>query len=189
MNDSPAARRHHHLVAAASLLLTAAASRLLPHPPNFTAVPAMALFAGAVLGRRWLAFVLPLAALLLSDLVLCATVYGFDALSQVPASYAAMAGVVCIGQRLGRSSAGVATGAVAATALFFVVTNLAVWAFAGFYPRDLSGLVACYTAALPFAASMLLSTLVYGFALLGVWRAAERLWPSLRLEARRTELH
>ena len=44
MNDSPAARRHHHLVAAASLLLTAAASRLLPHPPNFTAVPAMALF-------------------------------------------------------------------------------------------------------------------------------------------------
>ncbi|HEX6740653.1 MAG TPA: DUF6580 family putative transport protein, partial [Sphingomicrobium sp.] len=61
---------HARLAALLSAILVAAALRLLPHPPNFTPIGAIALFGGAYLGRQSLAFVAPLAALLLSDLVL-----------------------------------------------------------------------------------------------------------------------
>ncbi len=54
-----------------SAIAAAAALRLVPHPPNFTPVGAMALFSGAYLGRRGLiAFAAPLGALLLSDAIL-----------------------------------------------------------------------------------------------------------------------
>ena len=58
------------LVVLLSAIVAAAALRLVPHPPNFTPIGAMALFSGAYLGRRGLAFAAPLGALLLSDLVL-----------------------------------------------------------------------------------------------------------------------
>src|SRR3954463_13500030 len=61
---------HSRLLALLSAILGAAALRLIPHPPNFTPIGAMALFSGAYLGRRWLAFAAPLGALMLSDAVI-----------------------------------------------------------------------------------------------------------------------
>src|SRR3954452_14921101 len=71
-------------------IVAAAALRLVPHPPNFTPIGAMALFSGAYLGRRGLAFVAPLAALALSDAVL-----GFY--SGMAFQYVAVALVVLLG--------------------------------------------------------------------------------------------
>ena len=53
---------HSRLVALLCAIAAAAALRLVPHPPNFTPIGAMALFSGAYLGRRGLAFVAPLGA-------------------------------------------------------------------------------------------------------------------------------
>ena len=61
---------HARLTVLLSAIVAAAALRLVPHPPNFTPIGAMALFSGAYFGRRWLAFAAPLGALLLSDAVL-----------------------------------------------------------------------------------------------------------------------
>jgi len=58
------------LVVLSGMVLCAAAARLAPHPPNFTPVGAMAVFAGACVADRRLALGLPLAALFLSDLAL-----------------------------------------------------------------------------------------------------------------------
>ena len=74
----------------ASMILVAAASRLIPHPMNFTPITALALFAGACFAdKRW-AFGVPLAALLLGDLVL-----GFHVL--MPVVYGSFALSVCLG--------------------------------------------------------------------------------------------
>src|SRR4051794_600043 len=51
-------------------VVAAAALRLIPHAPNFSPIDAMALFSGAHLGRRAIAFAAPLGALLLSDAVI-----------------------------------------------------------------------------------------------------------------------
>ena len=50
-------------------------SRALPHPPNFTPILAMAIVAGAFAARKWVALILPLLAMLLSDLLLNNTLY------------------------------------------------------------------------------------------------------------------
>lgn len=158
-----------------SAILIAALLRLVPHPPNFTPIGAMALFSGAYLGRRWLAFAAPLGALLLSDLIL-----GFY--PGVAFVYAATALAVLIGWALTRrrSLIGVTAAAVASAILFFLVTNLGMWLFSGFYPVTQAGLVACFVAAIPFFQNSLAGDLVFSALLFGGWALAERAIPVLR---------
>ena len=76
----------------------AALSRLLPHPPNVTPIAAMALFAGAHFRNRKAAFLLPIAAMFLSDLVLGFAVYGSALLKSQPVVYFCMLTAVAIGR-------------------------------------------------------------------------------------------
>ena len=64
------------------MIVIAAASRLLPHPPNFVPTGAMALFGAAALPKKWLVYLVPLAAYYLSDLLLNNILYAayFDGL-------------------------------------------------------------------------------------------------------------
>jgi len=167
---SPATRRR----ALAALLVTATASRLIPHAPNFTTVPAVALMAGLLFGRTWLAFAVPLLAMVLSDLALGMAVYGMRAFQWLLPVYACIAATVWLGMSTSRAPRSVVFGAVSATAMFFFVTNLFVWLGSSFYPATAAGLLACYAAALPFAANMLLSTLAFSLALLATWHVVER---------------
>lgn len=53
---------------ALALIVLAAALRIAPHPWNFTPIGAMALFSGALLKDRRLAFIFPLVALFVGDI-------------------------------------------------------------------------------------------------------------------------
>ena len=64
-------------------------------------------------------------------------------------------------------------GIVPATA-FYVVTNFAVWAFTSLYDKTLSGLAACYVAAIPFYRTMLAGDIFY-IVLLGGCLAIARM--------------
>jgi hypothetical protein len=156
-------------------IITAAALRLVPHPPNFSPIDAMALFSGAYLGRRWIAFVAPLAALFLSDLVL-----GFY--HGMVTVYATVALIVVIGWWLSsrRSPLRIAAAALAGSVTFFVITNFGMWLFSGFYPLTSAGLAACYAAAIPFFQNTLAGDLFYAALLFGGFRIAELLLPRLR---------
>ena len=145
------------------LILLAAASRLLPHPPNFAPVAAIGLFAGAAFNRR-VAWLVPFAALLLSDLVL-----GFYHPVSMVANYLAFATCLALGAgwlARGRSLPRVAGAVIASSVAFFIVSNFGMWA-SGYYPRTWEGLVQCYTAALPFFRNTLASDVVYSAALFG----------------------
>jgi hypothetical protein len=166
---------HSRLLALIAAILAAAVLRLVPHPPNFTPIGAMALFSGAYLGRRGLAFVAPLAALLLGDLVL-----GFY--SGMWVTYVAVALIALVGwlalSRISFVRVGVA--AVASSVLFFLVSNFGVWALSGMYPQNLTGLAACYVAAIPFFQNTLAGDLFYSGLLFGGFALAEHLVPRLR---------
>jgi hypothetical protein len=159
----------------AMMVFVAAASRLMPHPPNVTAVTAMGLFGGAYLSDWRMALALPLSALLLSDALL-----GFY--SHMAVVYGSFAVVVGIGLLLRRRRTVLMIGAAvfASSALFFIVTNLDVWVASGLYPRTLAGLVTCYTAALPFFRNMLAGDIIYALALFGGLAGLERLMPMIR---------
>ena len=159
---------HARLLAVTGLVALIAVSRLLPHPPNFTPVLSAALFCGGLLppGR---ALLVPLGAMFASDLVL-----GLHA--GMGSVYLAMALCVLLGRLLppqkGLSPA--LGGALAASVLFFVVTNFAVWLSGDLYPPTAAGLLACYVAALPFFHHTLLSTLLCAAVFFGIGRA----WPA-----------
>ena len=139
------------------LITILAFSRLIPHPPNFTPLLGMAVFSGVIFDRKILAFVVPLVAMLLSDLVI-----GFH--SSMPIIYFAIMLNVGVGFLLVskfsylKSILALVSGAF----IFFIVTNFVVWLGSGMYSQDLNGLISCYIMALPFFQNTLLSSLVYG---------------------------
>jgi hypothetical protein len=159
------------------LILLAALSRLIPHPPNFAPIAALALFGGAEFGSKREAFIVPLAAMFLSDLII-----GLHFL--IPLIYGTFALIVGLGFYLrGRQNFWTITGmSVAGAVLFFVVSNLGVWALGIFfpiYPMTLAGLLECYVAAIPFFWNTLLSDLLYAAVLFGGVALAEKRWPVL----------
>ncbi len=158
-----------------SAIVGAAALRLVPHPPNFTPIGAMALFSGAYLGRRWLAFAAPLGALLLSDLVL--GFYHGQATVYFSVALIAMIGMAALERR---SALRVGLAAIASSILFFVITNFGMWLFSGFYPRTMAGLEACYIAAIPFFQNTVAGDLFYATLLFGGFAALEQILPALR---------
>lgn len=143
------------------VLLTFAAAwiRLLPHPPNFTPLLALAFFAGSRIPSTLWAVLTPLLALFVTDLAL--GLHG-----EMPAVYVGVSLIVGLGKWFSlrgeldwiKKGVGLTAGAL----LFFVLTNLWVWWTAPYYSKDLSGLVSCFTLAIPFFPALLSSALVYG---------------------------
>jgi len=153
------------LLLAAGLVLFAAITRLLPHPFNFTAIGAMALFSGATFRNKPWAYLLPFTALFLTDLIL-----GFH-FSLLPV-YACFAFTVWIGTKINSQPKPMQIGvfSILSSVVFFLVTNLPVWyADISLYPISLKGTLTSYTMALPFFKNQILGDLVYNALLFGVY--------------------
>jgi hypothetical protein len=137
---------------AALLILFAAFTRLFPHPHNFTALGAMAVFGGSVIKDKKLAFLLPLLALLLSDvcLQLFTATKGFYGTTQffVYAAFIIITGLAMLIRKA--SVANIAFAAVWSAVIFFAISNFGVWISSTTYAHNLTGLLSCYAAAIPF---------------------------------------
>ena len=161
----------------AAMVVAAALSRLIPHPPNATPIGALALFGGATFGSTAAAFLIPLGAMLLSDLIL-----GLHPL--LPAVYVAFALTVCLGLALRRRRrhrvVSIAVATLASALLFFLLTNAADWMRLSMYPKTWNGLLSCYAAALPFLENTLVGDALYAAALFGGLALAELALPGLR---------
>ena len=157
------------------MILAAAASRLIPHPPNFAPITAMALLGGACFTQKRWGFVIPLAALLLSDILL-------GSYPDMPFVYGSVAVIVCLGfwLRTRRTAVPIACATLAGSILFFVITNFGVWAVQTLYSKNMEGLVACYVAAIPFFQNTLLGDLAYSTVLFGSLGLAEKWLPAVR---------
>jgi len=143
-------------------------SRLLPHLPNFTPLAAVALFAGFWFASRGVAMLVPLGAMVLSDLVLgsydpavMATVY---AALVVPVAMRGILKARLTPLRVGGT-------AVISSIVFYLATNLAHWLWMGGYPLTPAGLGACYAAALPFFKYQLAGDLLWSAGLFGAYAA------------------
>jgi hypothetical protein len=153
------------------------AARLVPHAPNFSPVVAAGLFAGMVFRSRALALAVPVAGMLLSDLIL-----GSEDLRMRLVIYAALALPVVLGiwgQRF-RIVVALLPLTLSSSLVFFAVSNLAVWAFSGMYTLDLSGLARCYVLALPFLQNTVIGDIAWIAALFGSWRLVHLWMPTER---------
>ena len=158
----------------AGMILVAAIIRLLPHWPNFTPIGAMALFGGAYFSKKYLAFIVPFLAMFLTDLIL-----GFHA--TMWSVYLSFGLIVVIGILMINKVKilNIFLASVAASVLFFVVTNFAMWTVGGIYSSDLNGLLECYTAAIPFFSYTLIGNLFFAGIMFGVFEIAKSKIPAL----------
>jgi hypothetical protein len=132
------------MILATLMILAAAMYRLAAHPWNVAPVCAMSLCGGLYLGKRW-ALLVPLAAMLVSDIFL-----GFSIVSPFVYGCYVVSGLMGLGLRDRKTFGWIAGGTLASSVLFFVVTNFATWALTGLYPHTVAGLVRCYGMAIPF---------------------------------------
>lgn len=137
---------------AALIIVAAAFTRLFPHFYNFTAIGAMAVFGGSVIKDKKLALLLPVCAMLLSDVCfeLFTSTKGFYGITQFFV-YGAFLIITALSTLIKkRSVANIALACVWSAAIFFVISNFGVWISSDFYPKTLSGLAGCLWAGIPF---------------------------------------
>lgn len=178
--------RYSQLVAL--MIVTAAFSRIIPHMPNFSPLGAIALFGAAYFPKKWQAFFVPLTATWLSDLFINNVLYAryypsftwfYDGWYWQYGSYAliTLAGFF-IFKKI--NAPRVLLGAVSSSALFFLLSNFGCWPGSSYYSQDLSGLLACYAAGLPFLKGTVMGDLFYCTVLFGSFAWAQKQFPSLR---------
>lgn len=160
------------------MILMAALSRLLPHPHNFTPIGAMGLFGAAYFSRKYLAFLIPFAALFISDFLLNNFVYA----RLYPEFYGngifwfgswyvygAFALIIALGFVLLRrvKITSLFAASLLASLIFFLVTNFGSMMLDPMYPKSFAGLMAAYTAGIPFFLNTLLGDLFFCGVLFG----------------------
>ena len=163
--------RRTSFIFAVVVIAAAALSRLIPHPMNFAPITAIALFGGIYFNGKF-SPILPLAALFISDLFL-----GFyEGIAWVYGSFLL---VVAIGLLVRKhKSAVVVFGAtIGSSLLFFLITNFGVWQSGIFYTKDLSGLVECYVAAIPFYRNAVIGDLFYVTVMFGAYELVMKYLP------------
>ncbi|MDR3628424.1 MAG: hypothetical protein P4L45_16385 [Ignavibacteriaceae bacterium] len=154
------------------MIFGAAFMRIMPHYPNFTPIAGMALFGGAYFPNKKTAFIIPVTAMFLSDLIL-----GFH--STMWAVYLSFILIAAIGLSLrkGKKISNIILASTASSVLFFVITNFAVWLAWGIYPMSYTGLIECYIAAIPFFHYTMLGDLFYAGVLFGVFELIQAKFP------------
>ena len=153
-----------------ALIVIGILGRMIPHPPNFTPIIAIALLASHVFKNKWIVILTPLMAMWISDLVLNNYRYtghhdgGFLVFSSSslwvygPIICIALLGTVLI-KKVKISN--IALSSISGSLIFFLVSNFGVWISGTMFPKSLFGLIECYTFALPFFGNALVGDLVY----------------------------
>ena len=137
---------------------------------GFTCGIAISLFAGLTIKDKKIAFLFPLLALFISDVLLQA----LHAVNLFPYSgfyngqivnYALFILITLIGIALRNYKiAGIVAAAFIGPTVFFLLSNFVVWKTQGVvmgYSNNFSGLVQCYTFGLPFYRNSLISTIIF----------------------------
>ena len=174
------------------IIAVAALSRLIPHPWNFTPIAGIGLFGAAYFSKKSWAFIIPFAALFISDLLVNNIYYpiffpefykGFTLLtSGWYYIYGSFALIILLGffslkkinilSLLGTS--------LLASILFFLVTNFGVWLTnPALFAQSPAGLMAAYVAGIPFFWNTLAGDLFYVAVMFGSYELIKQRYPAL----------
>jgi hypothetical protein len=156
------------------MVFIAAFVRLLPHPPNFAPIAAMALFGGAYFNKKSFAFAIPLVALFLTDLII--GIYSYAWIVYISFALIVVLGIVMLKKV---SVKNVVITSLTASVSFFAITNFGVWALGTLYPKTPAGLMESYIAAIPFFQNALIGDLFFVGVMFGVYELVKHKMPAL----------
>ena len=155
-----------------SLILILAFARLIPHPPNFTPIIAVAIISGYFFKNINLSLLTLLIAMLISDLFI-----GFY--ENVIFVYASLLLITFVFHKISNkiNFKNLFIYGFAGSLIFFVVSNFGVWALGSPgvfnipYDKTLNGLIECYILAIPFFGNTFLSTLIFAYSAIFIYKS------------------
>ena len=155
-----------------SLIIILAFARLIPHPPNFTPIIAVAIISGYFFKNFNLSVLILLVAMLISDLFI-----GFY--ENIIFVYLSLIFITFIFHKISSkiNFKNLFIYGFAGSLIFFAVSNFGVWALGSpgaydiAYEKSLSGLIECYVLAIPFFGNTFLSTLIFAYPALFIYRS------------------
>ena len=172
-----------------AFILIAAFSRIIPHMPNFSPLGAIGLFGAAHFQKKWQAFLIPIAATWLSDLFINNVIYAqfypkftwlYEGFYWQYGSYGLITfAALFIFKEINTQK--VLAGALTSSLIFFLITNLGCFPGSIIYPQNLSGLLTCYAAGIPFLKGTMLGDLFYSGVLFGSFALLQQRFTILKL--------
>ena len=154
-----------------SLIVILVFARLIPHPPNFTPIIAVAIISGYFFKNINLSLLILLAAMLISDLFI-----GFY--ENVIFVYASLLFITFVFHKISKkiNFKNLFIYGFAGSLIFFIVSNFGVWALGSpgvsdiVYEKSLNGLIQCYVLAIPFFGNTFLSTIIFAYPAIFIYR-------------------
>ena len=162
------------------LILILALARLIPHPPNFTPIIAVAIMSGYFFKNINLSFVVLLVTMFISDLFI-----GFY--ENLIFVYSSLLLITFIFYKISNkiNFKNLFIFGFAGSLVFFIVSNFGVWALGSpgvydvAYEKNLNGLVQCYILAIPFFGNTFLSTVIFSYPAIYIYKSLPA-WSSAR---------
>ena len=141
-----------------SLILILAFARLIPHPPNFTPIIAVAIMSSYFFRNIYLSFVVIIISMLLADIFI-----GFY--GHIFFVYLSLLLITAVFTQIGRTIkiGNLFIFGFFGSLIFYLVSNFGVWIVSDMYEKNLIGLINCYLFAIPFFVNTLLSTIFYSY--------------------------
>jgi len=155
-----------------SLILILAFARLIPHPPNFTPIIAVAIMSSYFFKNINLSLLILLIAMLISDLFI-----GFY--ENMIFVYVSLLLITFVFHKISNkiNFKNLFICGFAGSLIFFVVSNFGVWALGSpgvydiAYEKSLSGLIECYILAIPFFGNTFLSTIIFAYPAIFIYKS------------------
>jgi len=144
-----------------SVLALLVASRLIPHPPNFTPVIAIAVMCSYFFKNKYISLSVLFLSMFLSDVFI-----GFY--QNMYVVYLSLLLIVYFFSIVKNkiTSKNLFIFCFIGSLIFFLVSNFGVWAFGGMYEKNFDGLIYCYFLAIPFFTNTFLSTVFFSYVAL-----------------------
>ena len=154
-----------------SLILILALARLIPHPPNFTPIIAVAIMSGYFFKNINLSFLTLVVAMLIGDLFI-----GFY--ENMIFVYASLLLITFVFYKISKkiNFKSLFIYGFIGSLIFFIISNFGVWALGSpglndiVYEKNLNGLVECYILAIPFFGNTFLSTIIFAYPTIFIYK-------------------
>ena len=155
-----------------SLILILVLARLIPHPPNFTPIIAVAILSGYFFKNIYLSFATLLISMLLADAFI-----GFY--NNMLFVYLSLFLIAFVFYKVSKkiNFKNLFVYGFIGSLIFFIVSNFGIWAIGGLgvydipYEKNLNGLVECYILAIPFFGNTFLSTIIFSYPAIFIYNS------------------
>ena len=133
--------------------------RLIPHPPNFTPIIAVAILSSYFFRNIYLSFFVMLMSMLISDIFI-----GFY--NNMFFVYISLFLIISIFFKLSNkiNYKNLFLFGLSGSLIFYLISNFGVWILGDLYQKNINGLLDCYILAIPFFKNTLLSTIIFSYS-------------------------